>query len=130
MKSGNLPKSFPASPADWVALIAAAPGADRAMTAEEKAAFRDAVVVREGGLPAVRSALAEKRARGQRGVQNSVGNFRSPFRQSPDKTCWFLRRICRKSRNRAAPAGIVAGDIRNPGTGKSALAVRRQSSKK
>lgn len=89
MKSGSLPKGFPTSPAEWDALIAAAPGVDRPLTTEEAAAWRDAVVVREGGLPAVRSALAERRTRGQRGAQKAPRKVATAIRLSPEVTEFF-----------------------------------------
>jgi len=69
MKSGATRKKFPASPAQWEAVIAAAPGKDRPLTAAEEAKMANAVVVKKGGYAAVRTALAEKRKRGQRGPQ-------------------------------------------------------------
>ena len=69
MKSGAARKKFPASPAEWEAVIAAAAGKDRSLTAAEEAKMANAVVVRKGGYAAVRTALAEKRKRGQRGPQ-------------------------------------------------------------
>lgn len=64
MKSdATLPK-FPASLEEWEAIIAEAPGIDRPPTREEESAWANGVVVKEGGYPAVRAALAEKRGRG------------------------------------------------------------------
>jgi uncharacterized protein (DUF4415 family) len=42
-------------------LIADAPGEVRLLTPEEEAQWADAIVVREGGYPAVKAALAERR---------------------------------------------------------------------
>ena len=67
MKSGATRKKFPASSAQWEAVIAAAPGKDRPLTAAEEAKMVNAVVVKRGGYAAVRTALAEKRKRGQLG---------------------------------------------------------------
>ena len=69
MKSGATRKKFPASPAQWEAVIAAAPGKDRPLAAAEEAKMVNAVVVKRDGYVAVRTALAEKRKRGQRGRQ-------------------------------------------------------------
>ncbi|WP_133510589.1 hypothetical protein [Candidatus Thiosymbion oneisti] len=43
-------------------MIAQAPGEDRLATVAERAAWSAAVVVKEGGYPAVREALAKGRA--------------------------------------------------------------------
>ena len=77
MKSGVTRKKFPASPAEWAAAIAAAPGKDRKVTAKEEAAMANAVVVKKGGYATARAALAEKRKRGQRGPQpdRAAGTF-------------------------------------------------------
>ena len=61
MKSGVSRQKLPANPAEWKAVIAAAPGEDRPPTAEEKAAWANAVVVKIGGYQAARTALATKR---------------------------------------------------------------------
>ena len=71
MKSDATRKRLPATPAEWEAVIAAAPGRDRALTAKEQAAMADTVVVKGGGYAAVRAAMAEKRKRGQRGPQQA-----------------------------------------------------------
>jgi uncharacterized protein (DUF4415 family) len=73
MKSDATKKPFPASPEEWEALIAEAPGEDTPRDAEEERVFwENAVVVREGGPQAVRRALDEtKRRRGQRGPQKA-----------------------------------------------------------
>jgi hypothetical protein len=72
MKSDALPDGFPTSREEWEKLIATAPehvdGPDcpydpNAPDAVE-AFWKDAVIVKEGGYPAVRAALAEKRRRG------------------------------------------------------------------
>ena len=68
MKSDATRKKFPANAAEWQALIAAAPGKDRSPIAKEEAAWAHAVVVKKGGYPAVRAALADKRGRDQRGL--------------------------------------------------------------
>lgn len=76
MKLGTTSKEFPASPGEWEAVVAAAPGEDRPLTPKEKSAWSQAVVVKKGGYPAVEAALAAKRKQGERGPQ------RSPTKQS------------------------------------------------
>ena len=76
MKSGVSRKKLPASPAEWEAVIAAAPGENRPPIAKEKASWANAVVVKVGGYQAARTALATKRKQGQRGPR------RSPTKQS------------------------------------------------
>ena len=56
----------PAAPAEWEALIAEAPGKDRALTAAEDKKMANAVVVNGGGYAAVRQAVAQNRQRGER----------------------------------------------------------------
>lgn len=68
MKSDAMLKKFPGTSAEWEALIAAASGEDRPMTASEGAALSGAVVVKGGGYAAVKAALAEKRSTGQRSL--------------------------------------------------------------
>ncbi|MGH8475127.1 MAG: BrnA antitoxin family protein [Methylococcales bacterium] len=62
MKSGNTSRKFPVSLEEWEEIIARAPGVDRPPTPEEEAGS-DGVVVKQGGYPAVRAALQEKRGR-------------------------------------------------------------------
>ena len=61
MKSVATRKKLPAAPAEWEAVIAAAPGKDRAMTSAEEQKLANAVVVKGGGYAAIRTALARKR---------------------------------------------------------------------
>ena len=89
MKSGATRKKFPASPAEWEAVIAAAPGKDRPLTAKEKAAMADAVVVKTGGYAAIRAALAQKRKRGQRGPQQAPTKQLVSVRYSPEVLQYF-----------------------------------------
>jgi hypothetical protein len=70
--SQQSPASFPASPEEWAAVIAAAPGQDRSLTAEEAAQWESAMVVEGGGYPAVSEAINAKRKRGERGAQVST----------------------------------------------------------
>lgn len=77
MKSNALPKGFPTTPEAWEKLIAEAPEHvddpespyDPNDPAAVEAYWKDAVLVLEGGIPAVRAALAEKRR--QRGAQKT-----------------------------------------------------------
>lgn len=72
MKSNALPKGFPSSPEQWEKLIATAPERvddlecpyDPNDAAAVDMFWKDAVLVREGGLPAVRAQLAERRRKG------------------------------------------------------------------
>ena len=89
MKSGATRKKFPASPAEWEAVIAAAPGKDRPLTAKEKAAMANAVVVKTGGYAAIRAALAQKRKRGQRGPQQAPTKQLVSVRYSPEVLQYF-----------------------------------------
>lgn len=89
MKSASLPKGFPANPKEWEKLIDDAPGEDRPPTAGEEAAWAKAVVVREGGYPAVKAALAQRRARGQRGPNKRPTKESVTVRYSPDVLAAF-----------------------------------------
>ena len=89
MKSGVSRKKLPASPAEWEAVIAAAPGEDRPPTAKEKAAWANAVVVKFGGYQAARTALATKRKQGQRGPQHSPTKQSVSVRYSPEVLDYF-----------------------------------------
>lgn len=82
MKSATSHKNFPNSPQEWEKLIAKAPGADRPPTPEEDAAWHDAVLVRDGGLPAVRAALAENRR--LRGAQKTPTKVPTTIRFDAD----------------------------------------------
>jgi uncharacterized protein (DUF4415 family) len=89
MKSVATRKKLPATPAEWEALIAAAPGKNRALTAKEEQKFAGAVVVKGGGYAAVRSALAEKRKRGERGPQVAPTKQLVSVRYSPEVLQYF-----------------------------------------
>ena len=82
MKSDTLPNNLPNNPEAWEKLIADAPGEDRLPTSAEAAAWHDAVVVREGGLPTVRAALAGKRR--LRGAQKAVTKVPTTIRFDAD----------------------------------------------
>ena len=89
MKSGASRKKFPASRTEWEAVVTAAPGKDRPLTAAEEAKWANAVVVTTGGYPAVRSALAGKRKRGQRGPQHAPAKQLVSVRYSPEVLEYF-----------------------------------------
>jgi len=90
MKSNALSKKFPDSPEAWKKLIAAAPEQvsdpdcpyDPNDAQAVDAYWKDAVVIREGGLPAVRIALAEKRR--LRGVQKAPTKVPTTIRFDAD----------------------------------------------
>ena len=89
MKSGATRKKLPATPAEWEAVIAAAPGKDRALTAKEEAEMASAVVVKRGRYAAIRTALAQERKRGQRGPQQSPTKQLVSVRYSPEVLEYF-----------------------------------------
>jgi uncharacterized protein (DUF4415 family) len=89
MKSVATRKKPPATPADWEALIAAAPGKDRALTAAEEKKMANAVVVKGGGYAAVRAAVAQKRQRGERGPQVAPTKQLVSVRYSPEVLQYF-----------------------------------------
>ena len=89
MKSGATRKKFPASPAEWEAVIAAAPGKDRALTAAEEKKMANAVVVNGGGYATVRAAVAQKRQRGERGPQVAPTKQLVSVRYSPEVLSYF-----------------------------------------
>ena len=89
MKSDATRKKLPATSAEWEAVIASAPGRDRAFTAREEARMADAVVVQGGGYAAVRTAVAEKRKQGQRGPQQAPTKQLVSVRYSPEVLTYF-----------------------------------------
>jgi uncharacterized protein (DUF4415 family) len=89
MKSVATRKKLPATPAEWERLIAAAPGKDRALTAEEERKMVNSVVVKGGGYPAVHAALARKRKRGERGPQIAPTKQLVSVRYSPEVLEYF-----------------------------------------
>ena len=89
MKSATMRKKLPASPAEWEAVIACAPGTDRALTKAEEAKLANAVVVKKGGYAAVKAALEQKRGRGQRGPQLSPTKQLVSVRYSPEVLEYF-----------------------------------------
>jgi uncharacterized protein (DUF4415 family) len=89
MKSATTRKPLPADSAAWDALIASAPGKDRAPSAAEQVQRRHAVVTEGGGYPAVKAALQAARGRGQRGPQHSPTKQLVSVRYSPDVLAYF-----------------------------------------
>jgi uncharacterized protein (DUF4415 family) len=89
MKSVATRKKLPATPADWEAVIAAAPGKDRALTAAEEKKMANAVVVQGGGYAAIRAAVAQKRQRGERGPQVAPTKQLVSVRYSPEVLQYF-----------------------------------------
>jgi uncharacterized protein (DUF4415 family) len=85
MKSVATRKKPPATPAEWEALIAAAPGKDRALTAAEEKKMANAVVVKGGGYGAVRAA----RQRGEQGQQVAPTKQLVSVRYSPEVLQYF-----------------------------------------
>lgn len=89
MKSVATRKKPPATPTEWEALIADAPGKDRAPTAAEEKKMANAVVVSGGGYAAVRQAVAQKRQRGERGPQLAPTKQLVSVRYSPEVLQYF-----------------------------------------
>ena len=89
MKSGASSKKLPASPSEWEAVIARAPGKDRRLTAKEEAAWSTGVLVKGGGYAAVRAAVAAKRKPGQRGPQVAPTKQLVSVRYSPEVLEYF-----------------------------------------
>ena len=89
MKSVTTRKSPPVTPAEWEALIAAAPGKDRPLTAAEKEKKANAVFVSGGGIAAVRAAVAQKRKRGERGPKVAPTKQLVSVRYSPEVLHYF-----------------------------------------
>ena len=85
MKSVTTRNKSLATPAEWKALIAAAPGKDRAFTAAEAKKMANAVVVNGGGYAAVRAA----RLRGERGPQVAPTKQLVSVRYSPEVLEYF-----------------------------------------
>jgi uncharacterized protein (DUF4415 family) len=89
MKSVTTRKKLPATPAEWEAVIASAPGKDRALTAAEEKRMAGAVVVQGGGYAAVHSALTQKRKQGERGPQVAPTKQLVSVRYSPEVLQYF-----------------------------------------
>lgn len=84
MKSVDTKRPFPSTEAEWDRLVAEAPGAERPGPPDDAAVFEErAVIVREGGLDAVRNGLAAKR-RGERGPQKAPTKQRITIRLSAE----------------------------------------------
>lgn len=75
----------PATPAEWEALIADAPGKDQAFTAAEEKKMANTVVVNGGGYAAIRAA----RLRGERGPQVAPTKQLVSVRYSPEVLRYF-----------------------------------------
>ena len=89
MKSVATPKKLPATPAEWEALIAAAPGKDRGLTAAEEKKMANAVVVNGGGYASVSAAVVRQRQRGERGPQVAPTKQLVSVRYSPEVLQYF-----------------------------------------
>ena len=89
MKSRDSSVRFPASPDEWEAVIAAAPGKDRPLTAKEKKQWDNAVFVNGGGYKVVRAAVAAKRKPGERGPQRTPTKQLVSVRYSPEVLSYF-----------------------------------------
>jgi uncharacterized protein (DUF4415 family) len=70
-------------------LLAAAPGKDRPFTAAEEKKMANAAVVKGGGYAAVRTAVAQKRRRGERGPQVAPTKQLVSVRYSPEVLQYF-----------------------------------------
>ena len=89
MKSKDSSVKLPASPEEWEAVIAAAPGKDRPLTAKEEQQWDNAVVVKGGGYKAVRAAVEAKRNPGERGPQRTPTKQLVSVRYSPEVLTYF-----------------------------------------
>ena len=89
MKSKNSSMKLPSTKEEWAAVIAAAPGTDRPLTAREKRQWDNAVVVQGGGYQAIRAAVAAKRKPGERGPQRSPTKQLVSVRYSPEVLNYF-----------------------------------------
>ena len=89
MKSKDLSVRLPANPEEREAVIAAAPGKDRPLTAKEKKQWDNAVFVNGGGYEAVRAAVAAKRKPGERGPQRTPTKQPVSVRYCPEVLSYF-----------------------------------------
>ena len=89
MKSKNSSVKLPVSPEEWEAVVAAAPGKDRPLTAKERKQWDNAVFVNGGGYNAVRAAVAAKRSPGERGPQRAPTKQLVSVRYSPEVLQYF-----------------------------------------
>ena len=89
MKSVATRKKLPATPAEWEAVIASAPGKDRVPTAAEETKMASSVIVQGGGYQAVRSAIAQQRKQGERGPQVAPIKQLVSVRYSPEVLQYF-----------------------------------------
>lgn len=89
MKSNATSKAYPNSSAAWQAVLAAAPKSKSSPSHAEEAAIESrSVVVRSGGMTAVRAAL-EARRPGQRGPQKAPTKKLVSLRLSPEVLTYF-----------------------------------------
>ena len=89
MKSKVSSVKLPTSPEEWEAVIAAAPGNDRPLTAKEMKQWDSAVFVNGGGYRAVKAAVAAKRKPGERGPQRTPTKQLVSVRYSPEVLSYF-----------------------------------------
>ena len=80
---------LPASPEEWDAVLAAAPGNDRPLTSKDKLQWDNAVLVKGGGYQALRAAVAAKRKPGERGPQRTPTKQLVSVRYSPEVLSYF-----------------------------------------
>lgn len=89
MKSNATSKAYPNSLAAWQTVLANAPVCSNPPTAEAEAALETrSVVVRTGGMAAVRAALDAQRP-GQRGQQKAPTKTLISLRLSPEVLSYF-----------------------------------------
>jgi len=89
MKSNATSKAFPNSESAWRAVLVKAPKGKRSPSRAEEAAIASrSVVVRSGGMAAVRAAL-EARKPGQRGPQKMPTKKLVSLRLSPEVLTYF-----------------------------------------
>ncbi len=89
MKSNATSKPYPTSAAAWQAVLAKAPKGKTTLSRADEAAIESrSVVVRSGGMAAVRAAL-EARKPGQRGPQKAPTKKLVSLRLSPEVLTYF-----------------------------------------
>ncbi len=89
MKSNTTSKKPPADANAWASVLDAAPGKARRASAEERARWAGAVVVKGGGYQAVQKAVAAKRKQGERGAQVAPTKQLVSVRYSPEVLEFF-----------------------------------------
>jgi uncharacterized protein (DUF4415 family) len=89
MKSNATSKAYPSSATEWQEVVAAAPANSSLSSRAEAAAIASkSVVIRTGGLAAVRAAL-DARKPGQRGPQKAPTKTLVSLRLSPEVLRYF-----------------------------------------